>query len=132
MKHLRSLVPALVLAAAILGLGLPAKPGLAQQSLLGNCYLSGLEQFSCTGWDVTDMQASLYAGAFEVIELHPDRNDYPMIRVFALNDNSFVVEEYDEANGMWQALPYTFYADTDDPECVLGGPEMIAACFRPL
>lgn len=117
---------------AALSFGLPTNLALAQyDSLRGNCFTTSSGTFNCTGWDVTDMQASLYAGAFEVIELHPDRNDYPMIRVFALNDNSFVVEEYDEANGMWQALPYTFYADTDDPECVLGGPEMIAACFRP-
>lgn len=132
MKFAKLNVPALLSIAALLAFVLPANLGYAQQgSLRGNCFLDGLDSFSCTVWDVTDRAAGRYFGTFEVVELHPDRDDYPMVRIYALNDNSFVVEEYQAAGGMWVDLPFNFYADTDDPECVVGGPEMEAVCFRP-
>lgn len=129
---MRKTILSILVMTGAFALGFPTGPALAQyDSLRGTCFLSNTGNFNCTAWDVTARENGRHGGSMEIIEMHPDRTDVPMFRVFALYDNTFIVEEHDGNTGQWYTLYDRFYADAADPECVLGGPNMDAICFRP-
>lgn len=94
----------------------------------GTCFTYDLNTYACTAWDVTGRSAGRYFGVLSATEYHPDNMNIAMIRVFEINDGTFILEEH--LNNGWSQVPASFFLDQDDQNCIMVDWDN-AFCFRP-